>query len=100
MAQEIHSPAPGNRPMRSKAMRGGTATAPSPARGMGMSSGTASTGAFHSSASAPSSPPWVTARTRAPASRASWTAVTVSSVLPENDTATTRVDSSMNDGAS
>ncbi len=80
--------------MRSSTTSGGTATAPRPARGIGMSPSTATTGADHCPASRPSSPPWVMATTLAPALAASEADSTVSSVSPENETANTSVCSS------
>ncbi len=65
------------------------AMAPSPALGWGMAVGTGTTGAPHSSARRPSSPPAVTATRLAPALAASPAASTVSSVLPENEMANT-----------
>ena len=62
-----------------------------PARGMGMESSTGITGAPHSWARRARWPPAVTTTTRAPSPKAWLAAATVSSVLPENDTANTNV---------
>ena len=86
--------------MRSSTTSSGTDSAPSAARGMGMSSGNGTQGAPHSAASRASSPPCATASTWPPAARASCTASRVSSVLPENETAMTSVERSTNDGGS
>ena len=85
---------PGNMPMRSKASSDGTASAPMAARGIGMPSGTGRCGAPRSWARSASRPPADTASTRAPSLMASPTASRVSSVSPENETATTSVLSS------
>ena len=74
--------------------------APIPARGMGMPSGTRRTGARHDDANSSNSPPEQTTSILPPAAAAVVAASTVSSVLPEKDSAITSVESSTNDGGS
>ena len=74
-------------------------TAPMPARGMGMVASIGTQGTPRSSAIAPRRPPAVMTTSRAPVAAASDAASTVSSVLPENDTASTSVPSSMKFGS-
>jgi hypothetical protein len=97
-AASTQAEAPGNSPAVSSSDRIGTTSAPSPARGIGMSSGTGTWGACHDGARAPSSPPPHTTTMWAPAPAAEEAASIVSSVLPENDTAKHSVPGPTNDG--
>ena len=92
--------APSSRPSRSSTSSGGTDTAAIPARGMGIDGSSRTTGAPHSRAMRARCPPAVTATSRAPAPTAPCTAAIVSSVLPENDIAITRVSGPTNPGHS
>ena len=65
-----------------------------------MEAGTSTTGAPQLRARRPSSPPPVTATTEAPSTAAADAASTVSSVLPENDTAKTSDPSPTKAGSS
>ncbi len=71
-----------------------------PGRGIGIDASNCTTGAPHSRAIRARCPPAVTATSRAPAPTALCTAAMVSSVLPENDTAITRVSGPTNPGHS
>jgi hypothetical protein len=90
-AASTHAEAPGKSPASSSTTSRGVASAPRPARGMGMSSGSGTTGACQVGASSRSRPPRLTTTMRAPAVAAAWAASIVSSVSPENDTAKHRV---------